>query len=282
MPPWHADSQYGVFANERVLNDDQIKTIVSWVDAGTPRGDPRQTPLLPEFGNGWQLGQPDVVLPMQQEFTVAPNGSDVHASFEVFAALPQDVWVAAVEVNGNPRVVRSATVFIEDPAGSPETRERLVSAIPGAMYEVFPNDSAKLLKAGSKLVLTMHYHPSTDIQRDRTSVGLILAKGPVVWQINSRALAVGRDFVFPTDCELIEMLPRGGAGTDVSYSAVYPNNREEIMLLVPKYDANWETTYELAQPKPMTKGTKLKFAASAPNAANSETIEGWFDYRVRR
>src|SRR5215470_4731689 len=34
MPPWFADSTVGHFANERRLNDTEIKTLASWVDEG--------------------------------------------------------------------------------------------------------------------------------------------------------------------------------------------------------------------------------------------------------
>jgi hypothetical protein len=279
MPPWHADSRYGVFANERVLNDDQIRTIVSWVDAGAPRGDPRQTPLLPEFADGWPLGQPDIVVPMQEEFTVPAGGSDLFTSFEIPMNLPQDIWVAAAEIQGNRRVVHDAAVFVDDGQGNPGSMERLVSGSPGEMYEVFPASSAKLVKAGSRLILAVHYRPSMETQKDRASVGLVLAKGPVLWQIFSRALDGKREFVFPTDSELIEMTPRMPAGSDVTYTAAYPNNRGEILLSVPRYDANWPASYELAQPVPMPRGTKISVAATVEN---SEMIEGWFDYRVRR
>src|SRR5262249_24170086 len=34
MPPWHADPKHGSFANNRLLNDADIRTISAWVDAG--------------------------------------------------------------------------------------------------------------------------------------------------------------------------------------------------------------------------------------------------------
>src|SRR5436190_8883501 len=39
MPPWGPDRRYGKFVNDMSLSDDQIKTIVAWVDAGAPRGE---------------------------------------------------------------------------------------------------------------------------------------------------------------------------------------------------------------------------------------------------
>ena len=46
MPPWHIDKTVGIqeFKNDRSLSDDQIATIVRWVDQGAPQGDPRDMP----------------------------------------------------------------------------------------------------------------------------------------------------------------------------------------------------------------------------------------------
>src|SRR5688500_12457784 len=46
MPPWHIDKSVGVqqFKNDMSLTDEQIDTIVRWVDSGAPQGDPRDLP----------------------------------------------------------------------------------------------------------------------------------------------------------------------------------------------------------------------------------------------
>jgi hypothetical protein len=64
MPPWHADRQYGAFRNEQSLSQAEIDTIVKWVNAGAPEGNPSRMPALPKFPEGWQIGTPDVVFEM--------------------------------------------------------------------------------------------------------------------------------------------------------------------------------------------------------------------------
>src|SRR5256886_12135718 len=46
MPPWHIDKTIGIqkFKNDRSLNEDQIDTILAWVAAGSPQGDPKDMP----------------------------------------------------------------------------------------------------------------------------------------------------------------------------------------------------------------------------------------------
>src|SRR6202162_5080238 len=61
MPPWHLDKTVGIqeFQNDRSLNDGQIATIVRWVDAGSPMGDPKDMPPPKQFLNEdeWQLAK---------------------------------------------------------------------------------------------------------------------------------------------------------------------------------------------------------------------------------
>src|SRR5205085_1098218 len=58
MPPWHIDKTVGVqkFKNDMSLSDEQIDTIVRWVDAGSPQGDPKDMPPPKPVttDNGWK------------------------------------------------------------------------------------------------------------------------------------------------------------------------------------------------------------------------------------
>src|SRR5262249_13214942 len=70
MPPWHIDKTVGIheFKNARSLSDQQIETIVRWVDAGAPKGDPNDMPPLKAWSDdtGWNFagvfGQPDLII----------------------------------------------------------------------------------------------------------------------------------------------------------------------------------------------------------------------------
>src|SRR5213595_3626607 len=71
MPPWHIDKTVGVqkFKNDMSLSDEQVDTIVRWVDAGAPLGDPKDMPPLKPLvtNNEWVavkdgLGKPDLVI----------------------------------------------------------------------------------------------------------------------------------------------------------------------------------------------------------------------------
>src|ERR1051325_8303035 len=84
MPPWHIDQTVGIqhFANDRSLTEQQIATIVKWVDSGAPMGSPGDMPPRKKWPDqeGWQLakqfGEPELVL-KSDNFTMASHGQDV-------------------------------------------------------------------------------------------------------------------------------------------------------------------------------------------------------------
>jgi hypothetical protein len=55
-------------------------------------------------------------------------------------------------------------------------------------------------------------------------------------------------------------------GKDKTYIAHYPDGTTETLLSVPKYDFNWQITYELATPKVLPKGTRLEVIAHYDNS----------------
>src|SRR5262245_49265659 len=116
MPPWGADPHFGEFSNDTRLKQSEIETIVAWVDGGAKEGAPKDLPPAPSFSDSWQIGEPDVVLPMPEEFTLDARGADDYIFFRVPTKFTEDKWIQAAEFRpGNKRVVHHAVVFIETP-----------------------------------------------------------------------------------------------------------------------------------------------------------------------
>ena len=86
MPPWYADPQFGHFSNNRALSDQEIKTMVSWVIAGSPKGDPKDMPPPLQFTEGWGIPQPDVVFQLPKPFPVPESGMMEYQ----YVIVPQD------------------------------------------------------------------------------------------------------------------------------------------------------------------------------------------------
>src|SRR5215475_14457379 len=83
MPPWHADPHVQEFKNDRRLTPSDIDTITAWVDGGSQEGDPNDLPPAPNFSEGWNIGKPDMVISMPEEFTLDASGPDEIQYFEV-------------------------------------------------------------------------------------------------------------------------------------------------------------------------------------------------------
>ena len=127
MPPWHADPHYGQFSNDRRLTQRDVDTIVSWVDGGAPEGNPRDLPPAPKFVDGWNIGKPDVVLTMPEEFTLAASGPDEYQYFEIPTNFTEDKYVQFAEARpGNRKIVHHIIAFIRPPAkGAPQNQPKM-------------------------------------------------------------------------------------------------------------------------------------------------------------
>ena len=116
MPPWHAAPAELEFANARRLSDEEIRKIVAWVDQGTSEGDPKDLPKPPSFSEAWQIGEPDAVFTMDQDYTLETDLVDHYLYFRIPINFKEDRWVQAVEFRpGNRKVVHHAVAYIETP-----------------------------------------------------------------------------------------------------------------------------------------------------------------------
>ena len=116
MPPWTADPAYGHFRDTRRLTDEDVKTLVRWVDGGSRQGEAQSLPPLPKFEEGWQIGKPDVVFEMPVAFEIPASGEVPYQYFEVPTNFKEDVWVQAVESRyGDPAHVHHLIVSVIPP-----------------------------------------------------------------------------------------------------------------------------------------------------------------------
>ena len=146
--------------------------------------------------------------------------------------------------------------------------------------------SAILLRAGSTIVLQMHYTTNGKEAIDRTKVGLFFAKQPPEREVRLGTLINGQlkipagekdysisaDMTTLADVSLRSLLPHTHLrGRSWEYSAIYPDGRTEVILSVPKYDFNWQTEYVFAQPLKLPKGTRIHAVAHYDNSASNKS-----------
>src|SRR5215813_761257 len=116
MPPWHADPRVGQFSNDPRLTQAEIDTITAWVDGGAKEGEPRDLPPSPKFVEGWNIGQPDLILKMPEEFTLDANGPDEYQHFVIDPGFTEDKYVEVAEARpGNRRIVHHIIAAILPP-----------------------------------------------------------------------------------------------------------------------------------------------------------------------
>ncbi|MGE3512373.1 MAG: hypothetical protein AB7N65_26205 [Vicinamibacterales bacterium] len=116
MPPWHADPAHGEFLNDRRLSSDEKSTILAWVKGGAPEGRAADLPSPPSYPGGWQIGQPDAVFELPDDYPVPASGTIDYKYFEVPTHLTEDRWIQAFQVRpGDPSVVHHVIVFAKPP-----------------------------------------------------------------------------------------------------------------------------------------------------------------------
>ena len=192
MPPWFIDHTVGVqeFKDDRALSEEEIATIVKWVEDGAPEGDPRNMPAVPTFEQDvfdWTLEgamgrPPDLIVPIPEPFLVPADGPNWWMTFVSETGLTEDRWVQAFEtrpsVEGFPIVHHAGTTMIfPDGEGGFLSEYAL-----GKTGDINPPGTGLLIKAGTKLRWGIHYSGSPDgkDRTDRTRIALwFFPKGEV-------------------------------------------------------------------------------------------------------
>src|SRR2546430_2485107 len=200
MPPWFADPQFGKFSNDRALSQSDINTLVAWVDAGAPLGDPKDMPPPRQFVEGWTIPKPDIVFQLPQPFPVPATGVMQYKYVIVPTGFTKDTWVEQVQAAPtNYSVVHHIVAYVRAPGSNyfkdmpknvffeapPAKKDAvqddvpndwLTGYAPGQTPDIFKPGQAKLIPAGSDLVIEIHYVPAGNSTTDQSRVGLVLAK----------------------------------------------------------------------------------------------------------
>ena len=289
MPPWHADPRHGDFSNDRRLTPEEIKTLVNWIDAGTPLGDEKDLPPEKTYTDGWTIGKPDIVFELPEEVTIPAQGEIPYRYFETQTEFKEDVWVQAAEARpGNRAVVHHIIVFYRAPNDKRGDIEGnwIAATAPGDMPLILPAGVGRKIPAGSKLIWQMHYTPTGKEEKDRSQIGLVFYKGdgPPEREALTHGIAnhrfkispgannhqVDSKMVVPRDALLLSFMPHMHLrGKDFEYQATFPDGRKQTLLSVPRYDFNWQSTYRLKEPLLVPRGTLIECTAHFDNSSDN-------------
>jgi hypothetical protein len=285
MPPWHLDPTVGIqeFANDISLSDDEISTVVRWVDAGAPQGNPADLPATVNWPTDdiWrlsdkyqELGDPDLVI-RSTPWTQAAEGQDQWYQPVVGTGLTTDRWVEALEVRpsleGRP-VVHHAVIYLmqdekpEDRVSAvevPGSGSYLTEFAVGKIGDLFRENTGKLLKADSQIRFDIHYHSVGEEITDSTELGIWLYPEGYTpkYRVYAQAMGVRQAMetldIPPnqlTEHEAFVPLPYPARlenfqphmhmrGKAMSMEAVLPSGQTRMLNYVDRFDFNWHVNY---------------------------------------
>lgn len=279
MPPWHADPEIGEFLHDLSLSVDEARELVSWIDAGAPRGAGED--LLASVKaqeTQWELGEPDLVVTLPT-FDIPATGTLDYQFFEVKNPLDYDVWVRAVQIApGDRQVVHHAIATFgasSNTAGQSDSGEslfqpQLMTFVPGNETYEYPENTGVYVPAGTSFYTQMHYTTYGRATSDETRIGLYFsdeAPEHVLqhFSILNPELRIPQGvaeheeaayYQFQRDAVIYSLFPHAHyRGRASEFAIRYPDGREEVVLSVPNYDFNWQRYFQFEEPITAPAGT---------------------------
>ena len=315
MPPWKPAAGFGTFRNDRRLDDAEIDLVRRWVQAGTPRGDPRHLPTPPIWPDGWQLGQPDLVVTMAEPYALSAAGDDVHRNFVVRIPTDETRFVSAVELKPSTvRGIHHARIMLDRTLSARRLDDR--DTVPGYDGEAdqarFPaghflgwapgtlpsveEGLAWRLDPGTDLVLKTHLVPRGVPENVQVAVGLFFterlpADPPVVVQLGSQTIDIpagdgGHEvtdaYRLPVDVDVLAIYPHAHyLAKTISSVARLPDGTTRPLIRIDDWDFNWQDEYRYADPLRLPAGSTVVMRYVYDNSARNRRNPNRPPRRVR-
>lgn len=294
MPPWHADSSKVRYANDRSLSENDILTIVQWVNQGAVEGERADLPPKPLFDESWAMGTPDLIFEAEEDFTVPAHKDRIeYQSIHFKADVTEDLYITEWEILPRERSVVHHANLVRAPvrlkvvgigqavAGG---GDYIGSYLPGARPFRYPVGTALRIPAGTKLSIQVHYVGGEREVADRIRFGVRFADG----RIDKIIRAVGtddyeisiepgqEDWKINSEVTLLydlTLLSSGAhmhlRGKSYTMKVILLDGTERLVTDVPRYDFNWQSNYQLAEPLSVPKNTRLQVEAHWDNSSKN-------------
>ncbi|MFK7864813.1 MAG: redoxin domain-containing protein [Pseudohongiellaceae bacterium] len=303
MPPGQIDGHIGEFLNGMVLDDQQVRNVIAWAEAGAPKDgdeDPLTQLTWPE--SEWAFGEPDYIItvPTQQ---VPATGVLDYRDVAVKIDIPTDRYLRGSQyIAGDPTVLHHTINRLDFPGESrggflgsnDPDKASITPYIPGADPVWNPDNTGGLVKAGSVLNLNLHYtttgresvddgkiglwfYPEDVIPEERMS-GACACIFPPSWTSippNDPNFEQTASITIKKDANIMSFTPHMHfRGKYMRFFADFPDGTSEELINIAQYDYAWQRAYTLAEPRFVPGGTKIRavgaFDNSAQNPANPD------------
>jgi tetratricopeptide (TPR) repeat protein len=303
MPPWLPSAGYGEFAHQRRLADEQIELIQRWVEQGVTEGDPSDLPRAPKFNDGWQLGEPDLVMTLPHPYTLRPGHSDVFRNFVIPVPVSVTRYVRAVEFRpGNTKMVHHATIGIDrtrasrrlDHGGREPGYEGMLSEgvesphghfigwTPGKVPTAEAADMSWPLEPGTDLVVQLHMLPARESETIQPSVGFFFTETqptrvPFMIKLGSttidipageKSYTISDTYTLPVDVDALSVYPHAHyLAKEMKGFATLPDRTVKWLIWIKNWDFHWQDQYHYASPVSLPRGTVLTMQYTYDNSS---------------
>jgi Tfp pilus assembly protein PilF len=309
MPPWLPAPNEPEFAGVRRLSDAQIASLAAWVEQGTKGGELSAVPPPPVFHEGWQLGEPDLVLRAPRAWTVPADGPDVYRNFVFHVPIREGRYVKGLEIlPGNRRVTHHANVLV-DRSGWSRARDAEDPDVgfggmdlqiasdrfdpdshflfwkPGTPPSWEPPDMSWRLDPGADLVLNAHFRPSGKPESVQPSLGIFFTdtaptRFPMLLQLEhdgaldiqpgATDFTVSDELVLPVNVQLAAVYPHAHyLGRAIEARAVRPDGSSVELLRIRDWDPAWQGVFRYAQPIALPGGSRVSMRWHYDNSTSN-------------
>lgn len=294
MPPFLPDASLTRFRNARHLHDNQLTMLARWADQGCPEGPLSDMPPVPTFTSDWQLGEPDLVVAMDAEYTLPPEGDNVFRQFVVPVPNDRLKYVRGFEFRStNPRIVHHARFLFDatnqsrvldeaDPepgfaigmgtGASRDPEGHWLGWTPGKQPVLREEKYAWPLEPNVDLIIELHMLPTGKPEpikcefgfyysdKPPTDLPVIIRMGPTTIDIppGEKKYVHAEQFQVPVDLDLLNVYPHAHllAKSMKSY-ATLPGGKRICLIKIDEWDFNWQDEYQFAEPIRLPRGTVI-------------------------
>ncbi|MBI4658884.1 MAG: tetratricopeptide repeat protein [Verrucomicrobia bacterium] len=305
MPPWLLEPGYGEFKDERRLSETEIRLISAWVADGAQEGNAADLPPAPQWSEGWQLGEPDLVVTIPEAYTLPESGRDVWRTFVIPAPLQTDRYIRAMEFRPSNKCVHHAAMRLDrtpqsrlrderDPGPGfggitlPDTARppagHMLNWLPGRSAYKSPEGLAWPFEKGADLLVQLHMQTTGKTEMVQPKIGFYFTDRPPTNHLSVFPLMVRiidipagatdykihDSYKLPVDVQLLWINPHAHyLARQMRGWARLPDGAQRALFLIKQWDFNWQGDYSYREPVHLPKGTEVQMEYTYDNSANN-------------
>ncbi len=188
MPPWFLDRTIGIqqYKNDPSLSEQEIATIVKWVDEGAPQGTAADLPPAPKSDSldEWAIGKPDLII-NYPTFHMPATGPDQYGTLEIPFGTTEDRYIKAIQSRPvdepSRRVIHHALSYAVEPEAETVMGGDdgggsglfLVEYASGKNATFYPDDVGVLLPRGRVAQASYHFHSIGEAVDTKLELGIV-------------------------------------------------------------------------------------------------------------